>query len=341
LDWGPILLKSRRFWISIAISVILMVVFLYRIDFSEMGHELRRANYIFILPGILIYLLGVFFRAVRWRYLLKPLGVFSTFRLFSLICIGMLVNNILPARLGIVARAIILGEKEKISKMAIGGTMVVEQVFDGLTLLFFAAVVSFFVPMNGWLQQVVDVTAGLFLIGLILCILFASSPRFARKGLALVLRLSPKRFHSKLGEWFNRLVEGLGVMRSPGKMIVVFVMSGLVWVCEAGLFYMVAFSFNLDLPFYVFMLATAVSNLAWVLLMTQGGLGSFDLACRKTLEIMSVGVAAAVSYVIVLHALILIITIPLGFVFLWRERMSLGKVMGMQGKSGGSSSADV
>jgi hypothetical protein len=327
------LLKNKRFWIGAVISIALLALFLFQVDFSEMGRELSKANYLYLLPGIAIYLLGVFFRAVRWRYLLKPLGNFSVFRMFSLILIGMLVNNVIPARLGIVVRAVILGEKEKISKMAVGGTMVVEQVFDGIMLLFFVAIASFFVPLNGWLGQIVYITAALFLTLIALCLVFASSSKAAQKGLSLVLRVLPKKWHEKAGEWFIRLIDGLGVMRSPRKLFVVFIMSALVWLCESGLFYMVGFSFDLHQPFYVYMLATAVANLAWVLLMTQGGLGSFDLACQKSLELFNVGAAAAASYAIVVHALILLITIPLGLIFLWVENLSLNKVIGRRDKS--------
>lgn len=327
--------KSKRFWIGIAISIALLALFLFQFhgDFSKMGSELSEANYIYLLPGVLIYLLGVFFRALRWKYLLKPLGNFTIFRMFSLILIGMLVNNVIPARLGIVARAIILGEKEKISKMAVGGTMVVEQMLDGIILLLFTAVTALFAPLNGWLQNVVYVTAGLFIALLILCLVFATSAKAAQKGLNIILRILPEKWHEKIGEWFMRLIEGLGIMRSPRKLVVVFIMSALVWVCEAGLFYMVGFSFDLQQPFYVYMLATAVSNLAWVLLMTQGGLGSFDLACQKSLELFNIGAAAAASYAIVVHALILFITIPLGLIFLWVENLSLSKVMGKRGKT--------
>ena len=327
------LLKSKRFWIGVVFSIACLAFFLSQVNFSEMGRELSKANYIFLLPAILIYLLGVFFRALRWKYLLKPLGNFPVFRLFSLILIGMLVNNIVPARLGIVARAIILGEKEKISKMAVGGTMVVEQVLDGVILLFFAAIATFFAPLTGWLQNVVYITAGIFIALLILCLVFASSSAAAQKGLNLILRVLPKKWHDKIGEWFMRLIEGLGIMKSLRKLLVVFIMSALVWLCESGLFYMVGFSFDLQQPFYVYMLATAVSNLAWVLLMTQGGVGSFDLACQKSLELFNIGAAAAASYAIVVHALILIITIPLGLICLGVEGLSLSKVMGQRGKA--------
>ncbi len=321
------MIKNRRFWLGIGISIVFLFLFLYRTDFAEMGQALGEANYLFLLPGILIYYVGIFFRSVRWRYLLKPLGNFSSFRLFPLIIIGMLVNNILPARLGIVVRAYILGERERISKMAVGGTMVVEQISDGVILLLFAAIISFFVPLEGMLQQVIYITAGLFLGALVLCFILVSSPRLARMAINVVLHFLPKRWRERTEEWLLLLIEGLGIMRSPGKLLVVFILAALVWLFEAGLFCMVGFAFDLGIPFYVFLLAASVSNLAWVLLMTQGGLGPFDFALQRTLMAFSIAIGVASSYVLVLHALILLLTIPLGFIFLWMENLSLSKVI--------------
>ena len=321
------MLKSRRFWIGLGITLLFLFLFLYRTDFSEMGRALGQANYLFLLPGLLIYLVGVFFRSVRWSYLLKPMRSFSPFRLFPLIVIGFLVNNVLPARLGIVARAYILGEREGISKMATGGTIVVEQVFDGVTLLLFAAIVSLFVSLEGLVQQAVYIAAGLSMGALAMCFIMASSQRLARGAIALLLHVLPKRWRVRVGEWLALLIEGLGVMRSPGKLIVVLMISILVWLCEAGTFYMVGFSFDLELPFYVFLLAASVSNLAWALLMTPGGLGPFDYFCQQTLIYFGVAEAVATSYVLALHAIILLPMIALGFVFLWMENLSLAKIV--------------
>ena len=211
--------------------------------------------------------------------------------------------------------------------MATGGTMVLEQAFDGITLVIFAAVISFFAPLEGVLQQVIYITAGLFLGAIAVCFVLALSPRLASTAIGLVLRLLPHGWRPRAEIWLVRLIEGLGIMRSPGKLALVFVLSVLVWACEAGMFYMVAFSFDLRLPFHAFMLATSVANLAWALVMSQGGLGSFDLAAQKTIELFNVGPALAASYVVVLHAFILLATIPVGFVFLWLENVSLARIV--------------
>ncbi len=331
-----------------AISLLLLFLFLYRTDFNAMWGALKQAKYIFLIPGVLIYFCGVYFRSLRWQFFLKPLGHFSSFRLFPLVVIGFLVNNILPGRLGIVARAYLLGEREKVSKMSVGGTLVAEQIFDGVTLLLFALGVSFFAPLTGDVATVVYVAAGLFSVALLLCFVLALSQRFTRKAIAILLVVLPKKWHKTAEGVLLRLVEGLGFMRSPKKMVAILMLSAVVWLCEAGLFYMVALSFDLQQPFYIMMLVTAVTNLSWALIVTPGGIGSFDLACQRTLLLfVPAGVVASTyeasvsAYVIVVHAIVLFPVIALGFIFLWRENLSLAKVVGRRQVSEKQSSSEV
>ncbi len=327
--------KNKRFLIGLAVSIILLAFFLCTTNFADMWQAIKKANYIFLIPGVLIYFCGVYFRSLRWKFFLKPLGNFSALRLFPLVVIGFLVNNILPGRLGIIARAYLLGEKENVSKMSVGGTLVAEQIFDGVTLLLFALSVSFFAPLTGDVATVVYVAAGLFSAALLLCFALALSQRFTRKAVAILLAVLPKKWHKIAEGVVLRLVAGLGFMRSPRKMLAVLMLSAAVWLCEAGLFYMVALSFDLQQPFYIMMLVTAVTNLSWALIVTPGGIGSFDLACQRTLLLfVPAGVVASTyeasvsAYVIVVHAIVLFPVIALGFAFLWKENLSLATVIG-------------
>lgn len=333
------MLKNKRFLVGIAISMALLFLFLYtnRTYFSGMGQAFKEANYILIIPGVLIYFCGVYFRALRWKFFLKPLGNFSSFRLFPLVVIGFMVNNVLPGRLGIIARAYMLGEKEKISKMSVGGTMIAEQVFDGVMLLVFAFCISIVAPLSGRVQLAVYIAAGLFSAALLVCFVLVLSPRFAKRAIAALLVVLPKRWRSRVEGWLTHLIEGLGFMRSPKKLIITLVLSVLVWLCEAGLFYMVALSFNLGQPYYIMLLVTSVASLSWALIfVAQGGLGIFDIFCQQTLLLfVPAGVAASAytasvgAYVIVLHIVLLFPAIALGFVFLWKENFSLAKVKSM------------
>ena len=321
------MLKSRRFWIGIGLAALFLWLFIRGTDFSEMRDALSEANYLYLIPAIAVYFVGVYFRSVRWQYLLKSVGSFSAIRLFPLVVIGFLVNNVLPARLGIVARAYILGEKEGVSKMETGGTLVVEQVFDGLTLLLFAAVISLFVELEGQLQQAVNVAAGVFIAALVILIVLASSERLSQKAIALLLRILPERFKGRIETWLILLIEGLAIMRSPRKLFILLFISIAVWTSEAATFWVMSLAFDLGQPFHVFLLAAALANLAWAILMTPGGLGPFDWACKETVMLFGVSEAVATSYAIAVHAVVLLPMIVLGFVFLWMENMSLARIV--------------
>jgi len=328
------LLRNKHFLLGAAVSAVLLFLFLYRTDFAEMGQALKEADYVFLIPGVLIYFCGVYFRAWRWKFFLKPLGEFSSFRLFPLVVIGFLVNNLLPGRLGIVVRAYILGEKENVSKMAVGGTMVAEQVFDGMILFVFALFISIAAPLSGRIEQAVDVAAGIFSAALLICFLLVFSERFRNRSISLLLLVLPKRWRDAVRAWLLNMIDGLKFMRSPKQLLVTLIFSVLVWLCEAGLFYMAARSFDLGQPYYIMLLGTSVASLSWALIfVAPGGVGPFDYFCKLTMMLfIPVGVAGSVyeasvsAYVIVLHAVILFPVIALGFVFLWRENFSLAKV---------------
>ncbi len=328
------MLKDKRFLVGIAVSIALLFLFLYRTDFAKMGLALKEANYVFLIPGVLIYFLGVYFRALRWQFFLKPLGNFSSFRLFPLVVIGFLVNNVLPGRLGIIARAYILGEKENVSKMSVGGTMVAEQVFDGVMLLIFAFCISFLAPLSGNIQTGVYIAAGLFSAALLLCFVLVFSETFKKRAITIFLFIVPKRWHGRTEGLILHLIDGLRFMRSTKQLVITLTVSALVWLCESGLFYMAARSFDLGQPFYIMMLVTSVASLSWALIfIAPGGVGPFDWACKATMMLFipagvvsSVYEASVSAYVVVLHAVILFPVIALGFVFLWRENFSLAKI---------------
>ena len=106
----------------------------------------------------------------------------------------------------------------------------------------------------------------------------------------------------------------------------IFVTSVAVWLCEAGIFYLISLSFALGQPFHILLLATSVANLAWVLFMPPGGVGPFDYFCQQILIFFNVSAPLATAYTGTLHAIILLPAIIAGFVFLGVAGLSLKEV---------------
>ena len=246
------MLRSRRLWIGVIISIAFLALFFYRVDFMAMGRALAEANYIYLLPALAVYFTGVYFRAIRWQYLLRPLGSFSSLYLFRLIVIGFTLNNIVPGRLGILLRAYILGEKKKISKVAVGATVGVERIFDGLALVLFLVVISFFVSLpegaelTVWVEVIRWVSMGIFLFCLLGLVFITFRPEATRKmGIVLIRRL-PSKSNLKWDEWLDAAIIGLKVPRQPGRLFAVSATSLLVWLCEGSMFYLLSLGFDLE-----------------------------------------------------------------------------------------------
>ncbi len=94
------------------------------------------------------------------------------------------------------------------------------------------------------------------------------------------------------------------------------------------MYYMVGLSFDIGEGFAAYLMVAAAANLAITLPSTSGGIGPFELLTKETLIFLGVGSAAATSYAIALHALVLIPVIVVGLVFLWAINLSLGRALG-------------
>ena len=108
--------SAGKFWIGLGLSVLLVALFFATVDVGHMLDALSSANYLYVAPAIGLYLIGVVFRTMRWQALLRHIKTISNRRLFPVVVIGYMANNLLPMRLGEVVRSYYLGEREQVSK---------------------------------------------------------------------------------------------------------------------------------------------------------------------------------------------------------------------------------
>ena len=130
-------MKRWQLWIGILISGIFLFFALRGLKLQEVWQAVQGGKYIWLLPGIGVYFVGVWVRAWRWHYLLRPLKKIPTAAMFPIVTIGYMGNNIYPARAGEVLRAMILKQRQDVPVSASLATIIVERVFDGLVMLAF------------------------------------------------------------------------------------------------------------------------------------------------------------------------------------------------------------
>ena len=111
-------MKRWQFWLGVVISAVFVALALRGLKLDEVWADLRAANYLWLVPGVAVYFIGVGVRTWRWHYLLKPLKEVAVRQLFPVVVIGYMGNNVYPARAGELLRAYVLKRNEGVSVSA-------------------------------------------------------------------------------------------------------------------------------------------------------------------------------------------------------------------------------
>lgn len=336
------LLGNWRFWAGVVVSVVTLALLVLLVDRRELWEALRTANYLYLAPAIVLYFIGQWFRALRWQYLLSPISNIPARRLYPVIIIGYLANNVLPARIGELVRAVYLAQREReVSVPASIATLSVERLYDGLTLLALGAVAApillaagLFSEASRAYQSTAVVLMACVVMSFVAALAILTALACSRRTVNWLLKLTgilPERFRQLGAEVVVGFVEGLGALNSPWKHAVLFVSSLPIWLAEAGVYLIVAYSFSLDAYFASFwflalavVLVTVTSNLITAIPASIGGIGAFEVVAQQTLVGLAVGAATAASYSVAVHLLALWLPVNIaGVVLLLWNHVSL------------------
>lgn len=320
-------MKKWQLWLGVLISVFFIWLALRGLQLKDFWGAVKQANYIWLIPGIAVYFIGVWVRAWRWHYLLGPIKQIPTKTIFPIVTIGYMGNNVYPARAGEVLRAVILKRKEGVSVSASLATIIVERIFDGVVMLAFVFVnlpeLARLTGSSGFvgnIQQVAVIGTAVFLGALAVFVLAAMFPQMAMKiGLWVIYRFVPKRFQARVINLSNKFLDGLASLRSPFNSLMVFLTSVIIWLLETGKYWFVMHAFNFSISFFALMLMNGIVNLATTIPSAPGYIGTFDAPGIAVLTAYGVEHSVAAGYTLVLHVALWLPITLLGAYYLARE----------------------
>lgn len=320
------MLKSKSLWLGILISLALLAFVFYGTDFGAIASAFRTANYLFLLPALVLYFIGVLFRALRWHFLLRSLKPISVRHLFEVTVIGYMANDLLPFRIGEVVRAYVLGETEQISKASTLVTIVLERIFDGVTMLLFIGAASFFLPLNDYLRTLLLIGSVLFAAVIVVLVAVAGLRQRFDFIIHRLLRRLPAHWAERGLRLLDSFFHGLSVLRNPTDALAALGFSIIAWLFETAMYAVLALGFGLALPFPVFVLAAAVANLVTIIPSTPGYIGVFDAPVKSILTLFGADPNVAAGYTLLLHAALIVPPVLVGLVLTWRLGLTLGQL---------------
>jgi uncharacterized protein (TIRG00374 family) len=318
VNWKKLILSSL-------VSIAFIALFIRNIDFRPFVAEIGKAGRASLWLGILSYALAFWFRSVRWRLLLLPERKFRMSELFSGIVIGFMANNVLPIRMGELVRAYDFGRVHRFSKSTCFGTIVVERLIDGLTLILFLALVLMFVSFEPIVNRIF--VLGIFIFFSLFIVLF-----YLVAGKAIGREGGIYRFLDSVGQRYlkaegqvviARFLTGLEVLLQERLMLGVFGLSLLVWLAEAGMYACFISAFSLNLPRYAPFFVLCIVNLG-LIVPSIGYVGTFEWFCKTALlELAPIDPNLAAGFSIALHAAQYIPVTLLGIYFFIRHNFDV------------------
>lgn len=269
-----------------------------------------------IIPFLIA--LSFFLRAERWRILVlhsPPVRYWSS---FSALMIGYLLNNILPARAGDIARAIELGKTEKISRTKVFATLVTERAVDLIiTLILLALVMISYPKLPQWLKESGVVVS---IISFMACSILALFHTKGRKWIPLMIKrfghYLPASLDHKISTMLISALEGVETIFNKRRAASFLFLTALIWITEVFIVYLVAASINFPL---------AIGNALFVLLILAVGLmipsspgfvGTYEFFGVTALGLIGSQGEIALSLVVLLHVVSLIGSTFLGVICL-------------------------
>jgi hypothetical protein len=245
---------------------------------------------------------------------------------FSALMIGLFGNNVLPGRAGEFIRAYVIGNREKIGKAFVLGTIVVERLFDVFTLLLFLVFSTLVFSTPGWAIHIEETTFVILLALLIVAylVLLKKSQPFEKCIDKISFLSNPKRqfMVTKL----ESFIAGLKILKDPKLILTVFILSLLTWLLSSVSMFLTFKSLDIGVPSYATFFVLSVINLGLIIPSSPGYIGTYQFLSVIALSTFSVNKETALSFSIIHHALWYLPLTLLGLVFLWRENLNLAKL---------------
>jgi uncharacterized protein (TIRG00374 family) len=316
--------RDPQVLLGVAITVATLWLALRGVDLRQLLREMGRAN----LPLLLglsfpIYAANLWVRALRWRYLTDAVCPIARGPLFRATSVGAIVNNVLPLRLGEVARAFYLARETGGNRGSLFGTVVLERGIDGIAVLVLALAAFGVQGHRG---------AGSLSIGLPLFVAavvpFATvvwlrvAPEQVVAALRAVFRLTGGRGASAVERLVRHIAEGLGSLQGGRHLWWVGWHTVVIWtVLGVAPFLITMAAVGVDVGSPLRNLEAAFVTLAAVgvavaLPSAPGFLGPYHLAARVALRRFGVSDELALAVGTLSHAVFWVATNAIGLLVL-------------------------
>lgn len=321
-------MKKHRF-ITIAgflISIVLLYLSLRGIDYRQFAETIKRADIAYAFLPVVCILICASLCSLRWTRVVGHNARFVD--AFMALLIGLFINNVLPARIGEVARGYALSKRMGIPFTYAVSTVFIDRMFDLLGLLLIAFV---FFPSHALPAFVSKALYALVTI-FVICVLalFAISQEKVASEIAGYFHRRQKPFLNKLAKRILEIHENLRRIRSPWRLSLYIAMTVVNWFCMVMALYFSLKTFGVSLPFVYVPFVCTVLNMGLAVPSSPGYIGVYEFLLISLLGIFGVPKYEAFAVAVFFHASWYVPYNILGFIFIVKQHLHIKDIQKLE-----------
>jgi len=335
--------SRARTLVVIVVAAALVVVFLHNVDLWGVVREILQAKPEWLAVSLVTMVVNLAVRAIRWQYLLEPLGTVPFSAAFRATAVGFAASTVLPARAGEVIRPYFLARQGSMSATGAFATVILERLLDVVTVLGLLASFVFFFgrdlteanPVVFTRVKLAGATAGAAaFLALVVLFVLAGDPARLGRTMTRLEQVLPSKLAGLIARIAEKFAKGLGAIRRPSRLLGALAWSVPLWLSIAVGIWAVTVAFRLGVPFTGSFLLLGVLTLG-VAVPTPGAVGGFHEAFKLGVTTFyGVPDARAVGAAIVLHALSVGPSLLFGLYFAAQAGLNLSRMRELADRSG-------
>jgi len=248
--------------IKIAVSLGLLILILTRLKWSTIIHEIKAANYIFLIPATLLYFIAILLSAYRWIIFLKLRSIVLTLsQALKYYLISIFAGNFLPSGGLDVVRAIYAGKGGKVS-IALAATFI-DRLSGFYAILFYLVIAAITLTMKT--KALLNIT----IIGILL-LLAINLLLFTKQFYEMVNKVKRNKITTPILKFLNSIYEYRNewplILKTLPISILIQLLFSLVPI-------VISFGLKVKLPIGESILLLPIINFVMMIPVTISGLG--------------------------------------------------------------------
>jgi len=325
------LLKTRRFWVGGAVSLLCLWLAFRSVPVGEVVHLVAGAQFGLLLAAGVGLLLAVVARAWRWVAVLQTEAVLADS--FWAQGVGFLFTNVFPLRLGEPARVLVMAERCRLPVMQVAASAIVERLLDAATNVLVLVLVLPWMQVSPFMRRVGLSFGGLTLTGLAVLLLVVRFRHLSERLVQALCAGVPFLPAKRIVTWWRELVSGFLPLTHGRVALQALVWSLVIWACSLAMFWGVLRAFHAEGTLVEAAFMMVALSFALAVPSSPGFVGVFQLVGQQALVLpfgAKYDAAHALAITLTVHLTYYLLTTTLGLIGLWRlgeSFVNLGHLM--------------